>query len=273
MVLGSSEIAMICCWLLQKPIDLEGRVLLPFGTAKPQSVSYMRHPLFLYLIISVTLQYETFSIQSLCVGGCEYFQLIVMKALAQAVAAGRGLRAPLSKPSSNIASCCTPVLMQLALLSMCTMVRQHRQSNRRVLKRAWHLSLLFLHTKNEITFLTLGSSVWRRCPKNLRHPWKQNAPLQWFGGTEEYAQICSELIPPWQNRGQVWMLPALFPRKQILSQVHSGWVWIQCLFSTCTLPSLSILKPGSSEDLEQHRQYKTLLICLFCHYSMNALTF
>lgn len=53
-------------------------------------------------MISVALQYETFSIQSLCVGGCEYFQLIVMNALAQAVAAGIGLRAPLSKPSSNM---------------------------------------------------------------------------------------------------------------------------------------------------------------------------
>lgn len=67
-----------------------------------QLVSYMRHPLVFYLIISVTLQYENFSIQPLCVGGCEYFQLIVMNALAQAVAAGIGLQAPLPKPSSNI---------------------------------------------------------------------------------------------------------------------------------------------------------------------------
>lgn len=67
-----------------------------------QLVSYMRHPLVFYLIISVTLQYETFSNQSLCVGGREYFQLIAMVALAQAVAAGRGLQAPLSNPSSSM---------------------------------------------------------------------------------------------------------------------------------------------------------------------------
>lgn len=100
--LSSNEMAMIWWQLLAKPIDLEWKVLLPFSTAKPQSVSCMRHPLFFYVIISVTLQYETFSIQSLCVGGCEYFQLIVMNALAQAAAAGRGLRAPLSKPSSDM---------------------------------------------------------------------------------------------------------------------------------------------------------------------------
>lgn len=42
------------------------------------------------------------SVQPLCVGGCECFQLIVMNALAQAVAAGIGLRAPLPKPGSSI---------------------------------------------------------------------------------------------------------------------------------------------------------------------------
>lgn len=84
------------------PLIWSGKSCLPISTAKPESVSYMRHPLVFYLIISITLQYENFSIQPLCVGGCECFQLIVTNALAQAVAAGIGLQAPLPKPGSNI---------------------------------------------------------------------------------------------------------------------------------------------------------------------------
>ena len=62
LALSSDEIAKIWWQSLLKPIDLERKVLPPINTPKPESVSYMQHPLFFYLIISVTLQYETFSI-------------------------------------------------------------------------------------------------------------------------------------------------------------------------------------------------------------------
>lgn len=107
----SCGVAMSWWQSLLKPLDLEWKLLPPINTAKPcQIISHMRHPLFFYLIISVTLQYATFSIQSLCVGGCEYFLLIVLNALAQAVAAERCFQTPARTrfspyPSASATSC------------------------------------------------------------------------------------------------------------------------------------------------------------------------
>lgn len=68
------------------------------------------------------------------------------------------------------ASCCTPVLMQLALLCVCATVRQRRQSDRRVLKRPRHLSELFYTLKiNHIPYIRLFS-LQKALSKNLRHP-------------------------------------------------------------------------------------------------------
>lgn len=125
-------------------------------------------------------------------------------------------------------------------------------------------------------FLTLGSSVWKRYLKIWDTPENRMSLCCVLVAQKNAPRSAQNWSHPGRTGGrgrQVQMLPALFPRKQILSQENSRQVLIQCLFSTCTLPSLSVLKPGSSEDLEQHSQYSTILICLFCHYPMNALTF
>lgn len=267
---------MIWWQLLLKPIDLEWKVLPPINIAKPESVSLLWETSFVFL-------FNNFSNSAIWnflnpVSGCG--KVWIFPALSNECFGTGGCSrhrtvSTASKAQFQHASRYTPVLMQLALLCVCATVRQHRQSDRTVLKRPWHSSVLsYILETNCIPYIRLFS-LKKAVPKILRHPWQHNIPLRCFGGTEDCIQISSKLVPhgrTWGRRRQVWMLLLSSP-EQNLSQLHSGGVWILCLFSTHTLPSFPVLKPGSIGDLEQHKQYKTLLLCLFCHYPMNALTF
>lgn len=265
---------MIWWQALLKPIDLERKVLPPINTANPESVSLLYETSFVFLFNNFSNSAVwNFLNPALVCGRVWIFPAHSNECFGTGDCSRHGTASIPFQAQLQHASCCTPVLMQLALLCVCATVRRHRQSDRRVLKRPGRLSVLCYILKiNHVPYIRLFS-LKKALPKILTHTQKHSVPLQCFGWHRRTYPNQLKTGPPWQGTGQKEAgMDAACSLPQKAKSLSAAFRRSLNSLSVFNIHTTFLFSPEAGL-LEQHRQYKTLLLCLFCDYPMNALTF